>query len=146
MKIFFLSVFIGVSVFATFAPMQVFAQSTSGTPGIDPPQKQGYLIFCNTSIDQTTGKINDPCTFDRFIELAVRIMDLAMYLVVPLAALSFAYAGYELVVSQGNAAALTKAKGILWKVVVGIFFILAGWLIIHSLLAALVDPSYSIIK
>jgi hypothetical protein len=46
-----------------------------------------------------------------------------------------------LFVVKDQAEARTKAKKILWNIVIGTFFVLGAWLIVNIIVSALVDPS-----
>ncbi len=48
-----------------------------------------------------------------------------------------AYAGFRLMISQGNQGEITKAKEMMYKVVIGMFFIVAAWAIVTLVLSGL---------
>jgi hypothetical protein len=54
-----------------------------------------------------------------------------------------AYAGFLFMTSGDNAGNRTKAKSMLYKVAIGIFFMLSAWLIVSLIANALLNPSFS---
>ena len=101
------------------------------------------LILCNTEL--VNGKFTDPCTFTHFIQLAQNLINFIVYLAIPISAIVFAWAGWTILSAGDNAGQRQKAKDMFSKVVIGLFFILAAWLIIRTILAALVGDDYSLL-
>ena len=66
------------------------------------------------------------------------LITLAIVFVAPL---MIAWAGFLMVVNQGNAGKLTEAKGILIHTVVGIVLALASWMIVDAVMAVLYNPA-----
>ena len=56
------------------------------------------------------------------------------YLVLPIAAIMFAYAGFNMVISGGSSESRSKAKSIFTNTVFGLVLALAAYLIISTLL------------
>ena len=73
--------------------------------------------------------------FNRLIAL---LITLAIIFVAPL---MVAYSGFLLVIGQGNASEISKAKGILCNTVVGIVIALAGWMIVDAVMAVLYNST-----
>jgi len=65
------------------------------------------------------------------------LITLAIVFVAPL---MIAYAGFLLVISQGDSGKRTEARKILTNTIVGIVIALAGWMIVAAIMAALYDP------
>lgn len=86
-----------------------------------------------------------PCTFAKLVELVQVLIHDMVLLSTLLAVGVFVYAGYILLTSGGDSGAMTKAKGILWKVVIGYVWILAAWLIVYTITSVLLDPGYSLL-
>ncbi len=59
------------------------------------------------------------------------------YIAIPIAAIMFTYAGFLLVTSGGNESGWSKAKEILWNVVLGLICVAGAWLIISLILTVL---------
>ncbi len=106
------------------------------------PSTPGYLIVCDPKPDPTgpNAGLSD-CHFDDLIRLGVNIINFLIVLSTALAAVAIAYAGFLLLSSGGNSSKRTQAKDILTKVAIGLFFIIAGWLIVNQIIVALLDPN-----
>ena len=65
------------------------------------------------------------------------VISIAIVFVAPV---MIAYAGFLLVVNQGDSAKLTEAKKILTNTIIGIVVALAGWLIVDAIMAVLYKP------
>ena len=107
----------------------------------------GGLVPCGTERDplvtdasgkQTGGEIKNPCDFNYLLQMINIIVDFVLFkILIPLAAIMFAYVGVLLLTSGGESSKKTKAKGIFWNVVWGIVIAAAAWLIIHTILTLL---------
>lgn len=129
------------TVLITFAfPVLVLAQPTT-TP---PPTTYGTynttegLVVCN----------GPDCTFDHIYQLINRLKDFALlYLMIPLAVISIAFAGFKYVMAQGNASEITKAHNIFYYTIGGIVLALGAWLIVSTILTVLgVEDAYNFLK
>lgn len=87
----------------------------------------GQIVPCGTS---TTA----PCGYCDLFTLAQNIMNFLVYIAVFVAVLLFVYAGFKLITSGGNQAALTQAKGIFTSVVIGLVITLGSWLIVDTVM------------
>lgn len=79
------------------------------------------------------------CDFIAFMALVNKVINFVLFkMVIPLAAIMFAYAGFLMVTAGGEAAhARQEAKSIFTNVVIGLVFAVAAWLIISTILAIL---------
>ena len=78
------------------------------------------------------------CTFNDLLILVNNLVKFVFVaLVVPIAAISFAYAGFLLISSGGETSKREKAKKIFWGVVWGLVIAAAAWLIVHVVLTIL---------
>ena len=88
------------------------------------PPPGGGLVTCT-----------DNCGFNELLDMINKIINFVLLvLAVPIAAIMFAYAGFLLVFSGGEAGKRTKAKDIFLNVVIGLVVVAACWLIVHTLL------------
>jgi hypothetical protein len=113
--------------------------SSSGMP------EETDLIICNKELG-TDGKFTNPCDFNDFVDLGKRVINFMIYLAVPLAALTFAYSGFTILTAGGNTGQRDKGKKMFGKVAMGLFWILAAWLIINTILNALLKDGYSLLE
>jgi hypothetical protein len=96
----------------------------------------GELIPCGTT------KNSAPCEgaggWDNLMKLINNVVTfIFVRLAVPIAAIMFAYAGFELLTSGGDVAKLKKAKSVFTNVAIGLIFVAASWLIVHTILITL---------
>jgi len=86
--------------------------------------------------DNSSGNL---CDFKAFMNLVNIIIKFILFdMVVPIAAIMFAYAGFLLVTAGGEAAgARTKAKSIFTNAVFGLIIAVAAWLIVRIILSIL---------
>lgn len=112
----------------SFMPFATFAQSVEGglvpcgNEKIAPGQPGEYGIV-------------NPCKWEHILELVDKVVRFILFvLLVPIAAIMIAYAGFLMLFSGGNPDKRSKAKNILLNVVIGMFFAVGSWVIIHTLL------------
>ena len=91
------------------------------------------LVPCGTTANPTS------CDFVQLMSLVNTVINFLLFkMVVPIAAIMFAYAGFLLVTAGGEAAhARTKAKSIFTNAVLGLIFAVAAFLIIRTILSIL---------
>lgn len=93
------------------------------------------------------GKVTVKCGWNELMQMGQNVMTDAIYLAAMAAVISITYAGYLLMSSGGDSGAVKKGKEILWKVVVGIFFTLAAWLLVNTILKFLqVKDGFSLLS
>jgi hypothetical protein len=92
----------------------------------------GNLIPCGTS----TNKGN--CDFNALMILVNNVVKFILFkLALPIAAIMFAYAGFELLTAGGDTAKMKKAKTIFINVALGLIIAAAAWLIVNTILTIL---------
>ncbi len=128
----FITIFTLVLVALT-VPLSLFAQAST-------PQTPGYLIVCDPAPAPGTGSTND-CHFDDLIRLGVNIINFLIVLSTALAAIGIAYAGFLMLSSGGDEGKVKQAKSMLTKIVIGLIFVIAGWVIVNTVIVALLDPN-----
>lgn len=86
------------------------------------------LVLCDTN-----------CGFNDFMALINRVIKFILFdMVIPIAAIMFAYAGFLLVFAGGDSSgARTKAKSIFTNAVLGLIIAVAAFLIIRTILSIL---------
>jgi|GEM_PF-3273442 len=107
----------------------------------------GGLVLCGTqrapySTDskgaQTGGNILNPCDFHYLLIMVNYIINFVFkYMVVPVAAILFAYAGFELITSGGSPEQRGKALNVFKNVGIGLVISAASWLIVSLILSIL---------
>jgi len=98
--------------------------STSTTVG-----SGGNLVPCNTTANPTA------CGFNDLLTLINNVVHFILFdMVVPIAAIMFAYAGILLIFSGGDTSKRSKAKSIFINVAIGFIIAVAAWLIVEFVL------------
>ncbi len=88
---------------------------------------------------------SEACDFNDLLALGTNLIKYLVLLSIPLAAISFAWAGFLYLSSGGNEDKATKAKEIFWKVLKGFLFVITAWLIVYTL-TSLLNPDFSLLK
>lgn len=105
-----------------------------------------YLLFFKISGAQGLIVCEGPnCTFNHLISLIRKIIDFLIMISVPLASISFAWAGFLLVSSGGSEEKKNKAKEIFSKTAIGFMIVLSAWLIVYFISVALLEDGVSLL-
>jgi hypothetical protein len=68
------------------------------------------------------------------VELAQNVLNTAIFMAVVLSAILFAYAGFKLLTAGGNTEVYAQGKKVFGNVLIGLIIILAGWIVIDTLM------------
>ncbi len=74
--------------------------------------------------------------------LAQNLLNTSIFIAVFMSALLFAYAGWEAVTAGGNAEKMGKARSVFINVLIGLIIILAGWVIIDTLMRTVTNANF----
>lgn len=117
-------------------PLFAKAQATGGGAGASTPNT-GITYEC-----QRPGPggrtIYGDCGYGDLIEAVKRVIDWVIVFTLGFSVVVIAYAGFNYMISGDNPGKRAEANKMLWKVVVGIFFVLAAWLIVNLVANVLV--------
>ena len=108
---------------------------------------QGLVPDCVTTENVTINGVQTErtvysCGFDDVMLLIKNIIDFAILLIMPLAAILFAYAGWLYLSSSVDPGGKSKAHKIFTSVVWGLLWTLGAWLIVKLISDALLQPAY----
>jgi hypothetical protein len=82
--------------------------------------------------------VAEGCQFEHFITLAKNVMNFLLFTIaVPIAAISFAWAGWLYLSAAGNESKVGEAHRIFGYVVLGLCIALAAWLIVNAIVVGL---------
>ncbi len=98
----------------------------------NPKDKDFQLVPCNG--------VN--CDFNALMKLVNRVISFILYVSIPLAAISFSYAGYLYLSAAGDTGKIESAHEIFKKVLIGFIFILSAWLIVYAITNSLLDSDF----
>lgn len=119
-------IFINLSILTIFLiPSFVFSQG--GASGLT------YECF--------SGGVYGNCTFADLVAAVQNFTNRLTVLVLAFTVVPIAWAGALYMVSGGNAGNRTKANEMLKKVAIGIFFMLAAWLIVNLIASTLLSST-----
>jgi hypothetical protein len=59
------------------------------------------------------------------------------------AVISFSYAGFLYLTSQGNPGQISKAHGIFKTTAIGFLIVLSAWLIVYAITGSLLNPTFN---
>jgi hypothetical protein len=101
-------------------------------PAVSLAQPWAGLVPCGKTSE-------DPCGFTDIIKLVDGVIKFILYyMVIPIAAIMFAYAGFLMITGGGEAAsARTRAKSIFTDALIGLIIAVAAFLIVKLLLSIL---------
>jgi len=77
------------------------------------------------------------CNFNKLVELAKNIINLAITIAPMLAAVAFAVAGFYYITSAGDTGKVKQAHDIFTYTALGLVVVLAAWLIVNAILDGL---------
>jgi len=87
------------------------------------------------------GPTEKMCDICDFLVLIKNIINLILLIFASLATLMVVYIAFLFMFSGGSPARISDAKGKLWLVVIGIFWVLGSWLVLNTILNFVVDKS-----
>ena len=111
-------------------PFFSFAQTNTQTTANNP------LVPCtNTGVGDAPPTGADLCDWNALMKLVNNVISFILFkMLVPIAAIMFAYCGFILLTAGGESAKKTKAKNIFSNVVWGLIIAIAAWLIVQTIL------------
>lgn len=123
--------FIVLALFAFSLPFVLSAQDPQEGTG----KTRWGLIPCGniSSVGNPTKEAiqAQECDFQDLLALGQNIIQFLLVLAIPVAAISFAWAGFLYLSSAGDTSKIKQAKEIFWKVLWGFIFILTAWFIVY---------------
>jgi hypothetical protein len=120
----------GMMVGLMFAPMTMISVDGLSVLSAD----AAGLVPCD-------GSAENPCNACAFTLMANNLIQFLFTLLTLGAVLMIVYAGFQMVVSQGDPGAWSKAKGMLTSIIIGFIIILSAWLVVDTVIKTLVDSS-----
>jgi len=81
---------------------------------------------------------NPPCGLKDVLPAIENIIQfIAVDLVVPLAIIAFAYAGFVMITSTGNSGEVSRAKDIMWMTLKGLVYVFGAYIIVRLIVSGL---------
>lgn len=93
------------------------------------------------------GQVKVQCGWEQLMKMGQNVIRNAIYLAAMAAVIAIVYAGYLYMTSGDDTGARKKANGIFGNVIKGIFFTMAAWLLVATMLKFLgVKDAYSLLR
>lgn len=87
--------------------------------------------------------LSGPCHLCDFVTLVDNLVKFALFaLILPVCVIAFITAGIFLLTAAGSPEKIEKGKKIFWYAFWGLILAFAAFLIVHIILATLIDPGY----
>ncbi len=86
------------------------------------------------------------CGFPQLIQLANNVINFLILVSIPLATISFMYAGFLYLTAGGDTSKVKQAHSIFWKVLWGFIIILTAWLVVQLIINAFLKPGFSFLE
>jgi hypothetical protein len=126
---------------ALAAPFAAFGETGDGGVGSGQPEKQNFQIVpCDGVDNPTTTKVETECDFKMLMVGVSRVMKFLLFLSIPLVMGMMIYTAYKFMTAGGDAGKLADAKKMFVPVVLGLFWIMAAYLIVYTFIEKLVNP------
>ena len=135
---YFSNKFLGRSILAILLLVAVCAPVAHAADPIkdNPASKPGFqLVPCGSSASGSSAE----CDWAQLIALANRVVNFLVVISVSLAVMAFCYAGFLYITAFGESGKIEQAHTIFKSTLIGVFFVLCGWLIVATILRVLVD-------
>jgi hypothetical protein len=117
---------------AQTAPADV---GNAGTANPDPTKGGStfQLVSCTGVVDPRTGQ-GVPCDYNQVVFTASRIISFVLYITIPIVLGIILYTGFTYLTANGDSGKIANAKKMLKPIAIGVFFILAAYLIVYKLI------------
>jgi len=81
----------------------------------------------------------DSCTFDDAVGVVNRMINWFISIAATLGAVNLAYCGIRILLNPGSESEITDSKKMFWKTLWGLFWLLAAWVIVYTIVNTFVD-------
>lgn len=93
------------------------------------------IVSCSGALDKGDLKA---CTLCDLAQTAQNLLNTAIYILIVLSAILFAWAGFKLLFSGGDTSEYAAGKRVFKSVVIGLLIIMCGWLVVDTVMKTLV--------
>ncbi len=99
-----------------------------------------YSARAQTGLVPCNGTKESPCDFNALLMLVNNLLDFAILIAMPIAAIMFAWAGFRYLTAGGDTWRIQETHEIFKKVGIGLLVVLSAVLIVKTILVALGNP------
>lgn len=148
-----------IAIVFTFAlsllPVFTYAQATAADGGVGSsnpkeqdnsakPDKGSFqLVSCQGIDDPRTKEVEVECDYRQLIATANRLIQFVLWLLSPIVVGMMVWTGFKYMTAGGDANMIADAKRMFTPILLGIFFIMAGWLLVYTVLDKLLADQVS---
>jgi len=118
-----------------YIPVEDVVESQGGTMNTASSDGEGIVACDGACKEGDTNCV--PCDINTFGLTIRNLISKVIQIGLILAALIFAYAGWLFMTARGSQDRITKAKGIFWKVLIGVVLAMSAFLIVEIILDSL---------
>lgn len=122
-----------IALAAIVSPQAAFAQD-DGVGASDPKDAGFQLVSCSGVDDPRTKKTEVECDYAQLIYTATRVFQFVLFLLAPIVLAMIVYTGFTYMTANGDAKKVADAKRMFVPIIIGIFFMFAGYLIVYKLI------------
>lgn len=90
--------------------------------------------------------VERPCDFNDAVDTVARVVNWFISIAASIGAATLAYAGIQILMSPGNASKITEARTMITKTLFGLFWLLAAWVVVYTLVNTFVDDKIDALK
>jgi hypothetical protein len=87
-----------------------------------------------------------PCDFSDAVDTVARVINWFISIAASLGAATLAYAGIQILMNPGNAGKISEARTMFNKTLFGLFWLLAAWVVIYTLVNTFVDDKIGALR
>ncbi len=131
MKKIFIITLIALSLWSVSGSVTMAASWTNG------------LVTCGKGAGTPDKPAATSCDFSALIDMVNTIIQYLIFIAMPLAAISFAYAGWIYLSAGGDTGKVKKAHEIFANVGIGLILVLSAWLIFKLIATKFLSDTYS---
>ncbi len=132
------------------APTIALAQTTvntasdGGVASDDPSKGASFqLVPCNGASKDAQGNPTVECDFNQLLNMINRVIKFLLYLSIPLILGIIIYTAFKFLTANGDPGKLADAKKMLIPVAIGLFWVLAAYIVVYTVLDKLLADGTS---
>jgi hypothetical protein len=106
-----------------------------------PPSAKSFQIVTCTGVKDPRGSKGVPeveCDYGQLLATASRIIQFALYILIPIVLCMIIFIGFEFVTAGGDSSKLERAKRMIKPMVIGLFLIFSAWILVYTVLNKLI--------
>ncbi len=132
-------ILINVFVFAIVFALPLFVFAQTNPPRSTPTPGTNLVYECQRQ--GPNGVIYGDCDYYNLVDAVKRVIDWLIIFTLEFSVVVIAYAGFKYMISGDNPGERAAANKMLTKAAIGIFFVLAAWLVVNLIARALLTPA-----